>query len=106
MLNERDGFKPEVPTMNPWTLEALESWLEGQDPATTYDWMSHTDCLFARYAKHVCGDGVASPFMNAVVHFGIELIGNVASDRHGKFATNYGAALDRLRIIMDEQLFG
>lgn len=35
------------------TLEGLTDWLKTQDPATEYNYLSNSDCLIARFARHL-----------------------------------------------------
>lgn len=50
-------------TQFPFTLQGLHDWLETQDPSTTYDYTSPSDCLLCRFLKSL---GYEEPMVSLV----------------------------------------
>ena len=46
-------FDGQLPKQDVYSLQSLIAWLETRDPAETYDFLDHTDCLICRYLKAV-----------------------------------------------------
>lgn len=85
------------------SLAGLAAWLETQDPATVYNWLSTKDCLMCRYARSIgmTIHGAGGSYWRMPDQSKVEWPkGSTNVARHEPFT--YGAALQRARNMRDE----